>query len=115
MSALGLQDAARWYEAWRGTEAARGLTSGSWELGRITRRPGMPIVQDMECVTGMQRLGTAALQDRCKMNARWDGLRGTMGCELRVRTCLSAPVVLRGTTGAALGGSARRLELQCWC
>ena len=112
MSALGLQDAARWYEAWRGTEAARGLASGSWELGRITRRPGMPMVQDMECVTGMQRLATAALQDRCKINARWDGLRGTLGCGLWARTLFGASVVTWGTTDAALGGGARPLQLQ---
>ena len=72
----------------------------------------MPIVQDMECVTGLQRLVTAALQDRCKMDARWDGLHGTLGCGLWARTLFGASVVTRGTTGAALGGGARPLRLQ---
>ena len=48
-------------------KAARAPASGSWELARIMRRAGVPLVQDVECVQGFRRRAGTALQDRCKM------------------------------------------------
>ena len=91
-------------------KAARGRASGSWEVAWIMRRAGVPMVQDEVCVAGFRRRTDAALQDRCKMAARWAGLRGRLVCAVWARTLFGAFTASRVTSRAALGSGAPPVE-----
>ena len=61
---------ARCAAVWRGARGVRGHGSGSAVLPPITRRVGVPRVQDAECMLTRRVHTSTALRDGCKMAAR---------------------------------------------
>ena len=86
-----------------GAEATRGGASSSGEVGLITRRAGVPLVQDSECRPGRQGPRAAVVQDGCKMGARWQ--RRKMGGRVRQggAPCAGSHAVCRLTFELGLG------------
>jgi hypothetical protein len=64
------------------------------------RHAGMQVVQDGECCTHFRSRASAALQDGCKMAARWAGLRGRLRVGLWLSRCSGASHVAGRTSGA---------------
>ena len=97
---------ARCAAVWRGARGVREHGSGSAELPPITRRAGVPRVQDAVCMLTRRVHTSTALRDGCKMAARCVRRSRELGRAMGVRTAAQKLRTLSACTRPALAPSA---------